>query len=124
MQPAAAVVMGTVTAGPLYPLTMPDRPNTRPVPGAVVEAVHDGNVVAAAATDDAGRYELSLDPGTYLIRARAEGSLHSKERGRTVTVSPGETVSVQFFLDTGIRCRSHQPATCPLGPRCRWATLV
>jgi len=123
MQPVA-VIMGTVKAGPLYPLTMPDRPNTRPVPGAVVEALHDGKVVAAITTDDAGRYELRLNPGTYLIRVRAEGSLHSKEPGRTVTVSSGEIVSVQFVLDTGIRCRSHQHATCPLGPRCRWASLV
>lgn len=124
MQPTRALVMGSVEAGPLYPLTMPDMPNTRPVPGASVEALQDGNVVAATTTDDAGRYELRLDPGTYLIRARAEGSLHSKEPGKTVTVSSGESVSVQFVLDTGIRCRSHQPATCPLGPRCRWATLV
>jgi len=56
MQPADAVLVGTVEAGPLYPLTKPDRPNTRPVPGAVVEALHDGNVVAATNTDDAGRY--------------------------------------------------------------------
>jgi hypothetical protein len=124
MQPVAAVVMGTVEAGPLYPLTMPDRPNTRPVPGAVVEALHDGNVVAATTTDDAGRYDLRVRPGTYLIRVRAEGRLRSQEPGRTVTVSAGETLSVRFVLDTGIRCRSHQPATCPLGARCRWATPV
>jgi hypothetical protein len=73
MQPTAGLVMGTVEAGPLYPVTMPDRPNTRPVPGAVVEALHDGDVVAATTTDDAGRYELRVPPGTYLIRARAEG---------------------------------------------------
>jgi len=123
MQPTASMVVGTVEAGPLYPLAMPDRPNTRPVQSAVVEALHDGNVVAATTTDDAGRYELRVHPGTYLIRARAEG-LHSKEPGKTVTVSAGETLSVRFVLDTGIRCRSHQPATCPLGARCRWATPV
>jgi hypothetical protein len=123
MQPADAVLMGTVEAGPLYPLTMPDRPNSRPVPGALVEALHDGNVVAATTTDEAGRYELSVHPGTYLIRARAEG-LYSKEPGRTVTVCPGETLSVLFVLDTGIRCRGHQPATCPLRARCQWAILT
>jgi hypothetical protein len=124
MEPTVAVVMGTVEAGPIYPLAMADRPNTCPVPGAVVEALHDGNVVAATTTDDAGRYELRVHPGTYLIRATAVGRLHSKEPGRTVTVSPGETLSVRFVLDTGIRCRSHQSATCPLGVRCRWATPV
>ena len=121
MESAAAVVIGMVEAGPIYPLAKPDRPNTRPVPGAVVEALHEDSVVAATTTDDVGRYELRVHPGTYLIRARAEG-LYSKEPGRTVTVSPGETLSVRFVLDTGIRCRwGHRPATCPLGARCRWA---
>jgi hypothetical protein len=124
MQPPVAVVNGTVEAGPLYPLTRPDRPNTRPVPGAVVEVLHAGTVVAATTTDDAGRYELRVQPGTYLIRARAEGRLHSKEPGRAVTVAPGESLSVRFVLDTGIRCRRHRPATCPLGARCRWAAPV
>lgn len=54
----------------------------------MVEAVHDGNVVAAATTDDLGGYELRVSPGTYLIRATTEG-LYSKEPGKTVSVSPG-----------------------------------
>jgi Carboxypeptidase regulatory-like domain len=113
--------MGTVEAGPIRPIATADEPNTRSVPGAVVEALDDGIVVAAVTTDDAGRYELSVSPGTYLIRATARG-LYSKEPGKTVTVSPGETLTVRLVLDTGIRCRwGHQPATCPLGDRCRWA---
>jgi hypothetical protein len=120
MQPAGAVVMGTVAAGPLHPTARADRPNTRPVPGALVEALLDGKVVAAATTDDEGRFELRVRPGTYLIRAKAEG-LPSKEPGSTVTVSPEETLTIRFVLDTGIRCRSHQPATCPLGAQCWWA---
>lgn len=121
MQPAGAVVIGTVEAGPIYPTARANRPNTRPVPGAVLEALRDGKVVATATTDDDGRFELRVRPGTYLIRARA-GGLHSKEPGSTVTVSPEETLTVRFVLETGIRCRSHQPATCPLGAQCRWAT--
>ena len=124
MEPTATVVTGTVEAGPLYPRfpPPPGMPNTRPVAGAVVGALHDESVVAATATDDAGRYELRVHPGTYLIRVRAK-RMYSKEPGKTVTVSPGETLSVGFILDTGIRCRwGHLPATCPLGARCRWAT--
>ena len=116
MQPTASVVTGIVEAGPIRPLGF----ETRNVAGAVVEALHKGDVVAATTTDEAGRFELRVQPGTYLIRAKAEG-LHSKEPGRTVTVASGETLTVTFVLDTGIRCRwSHQPATCPLGKRCRW----
>jgi hypothetical protein len=78
MPPAASVVMGTVEAGPIRPIVIADEPNTRSVAGAVVEAVHEGNVVAATTTDDVGRYELRVAPGTYLIRATAKG-LYSKE---------------------------------------------
>ncbi len=107
--------MGTVEAGPIRPVTMVGQPNTRPVAGAVVEALRDSNVVAATTADDAGRYELRVPPGTCLIRATAKG-LHSKEPGKTVTVSAGETLTVRFVLDTGIRCRwGHQPARCPVG---------
>ena len=113
MQPTASMVVGAVEAGPLYPLTMPDRPNTRPVHSAVVEALHDGNVVAATTTDDAGRYELRVHPGTYLIRARAEG-LYSKEPGRTMTVSPAETLSVPLFSTR----ESGAVATSPPRARC------
>jgi carboxypeptidase family protein len=98
--------------------------STRPVASAVVEALDDGNVVAATTTDDAGRYELRVPPGTYLIRATAEG-LHSKGPGRTITIFAGETMDLRFVLDTGIRCRwGHQPAMCPLGAQCRWAMGV
>jgi len=118
MQPTASVVTGMVEAGPIRPVNF----ETRPVAEAVVEALHEGDVVAATTTDEAGRFELRVQPGTYLIRAKAEG-LHSfgKEPGRMVTVASGETLTVRFVLDTGIRCRwGHQPATCPLGARCRW----
>ena len=99
------------------------------MPSAVVEAPYDGSVVAAAATDDAGRYELTIDPGTYLIRATAGGMYaktaegrYSKQPGRTVTVSAGQTLIVGFLFDTLIRCRwGHVPAKCPLRSRCRWA---
>lgn len=83
-----------------------------------MEALHEGDVVAAATTDHVGRYELTVRPGTYLIRATAKG-LHSKEPGQMVTVSAGETLAVAFVLDTGIRCRwGYQQAACPLGARC------
>jgi len=120
MQPPASAVRGTVEAGPIRPTVIAgdSRPNTRTLAGATVEALREGDVVATATTDHAGRYELTVRPGTYLIRATAKG-LHSREPGRTVTVSPGETLAITFVLDTGIRCRwDHQQAVCPLGARC------
>jgi hypothetical protein len=120
MPPTAAAITGTVEAWPIRPVAIAGQPNTRPVAEAVVEALHEGRVVAATTTDEAGRYRLTVQPGTYLLRVTATGLL-SKESSRTVTVSPGETLTAGFTLDTGIRCRwGHQPATCPLGVRCQW----
>lgn len=122
MQPRAAAITGMVEAWPIRPVAIAGQPNSRPVAEAVVEALHEGRVVAATTTDEAGRYRLTVQPGTYLLRVTATRLLSiSKETSRTVTVSPGETLTAGFTLDTGIRCRwGHQPATCPLGVRCQW----
>ncbi len=96
-------VVGTVTAGPISPVQHVDRPNTRPVPGATIEALRGSDVVAVARADDGGRYELIVRPGTYVIRVKPPGRFLSKNPVNTVTVSAGETVTVDFRLDTGIR---------------------
>jgi hypothetical protein len=101
-QPPASLVIGTVEAGPIRPIDIPGQPHTRPVPGAAVEARRDGDVVAATRADDAGHYQLTVQPGSYLIRAAATG-LHSKQPGKMVTIFPAETLTVRFVLDTGIR---------------------
>jgi hypothetical protein len=95
--------VGTVTAGPVIPVARPGTPNSRPLPGVAVEAVRGGVAVAVARSDDRGRYELTVSPGTYLIRVEAPGRFLSRHPGETVTVSAEETVTVSFRLDTGIR---------------------
>ncbi len=72
------------------------------MPGAAVEALRGSDVVAVTHTDVAGRYELMLHPGTYLIRAESSGLL-SKELGKTVTIFAGQRLTVSFILDTGVR---------------------
>jgi Carboxypeptidase regulatory-like domain len=123
MQAPASVVAGTVEAI-WSPNIGPGELDTRPVAEAVIEALHEGAVVAATTTDDAGRYELTVHPGTYLIRATAKGP-RSPESSRTVTVTAGEPITLRLLLDIGMRCRAgHQPATCPLRTRCRWVKRV
>jgi hypothetical protein len=99
----ASFVAGTVSAGPVIPVERVGRPNTRPLAGATVEAFRGGDVVAAARSDDRGRYRLTVRPGTYLIRVMPPGRFLWKEPDKTVTVPAGETVTVNFLLDTGIR---------------------
>jgi hypothetical protein len=82
MQPPTSVLAGTVEAI-WSPNIQVGRPlNTRPMAGAVVEALHEGNVVAATTTDDAGRYELIVHPGTYLIPRRPRARVPQSPAGQ------------------------------------------
>jgi len=100
--PPAALVTGTVAAGPVAPLARPGVPATRAVRGATVEALRGNHVMATAHTDEAGRYELKLQPGTYLIRTQSDKYL-SRETSKTVTLSAGQKLTVNLVFDTGIR---------------------
>lgn len=98
----ACLVAGTVVAGPVSPVARPSAPATRPVPGATVEALRGSDIVAITRTDAAGRYQLRLQPGTYVILAKTD-RYPSKQPGKTISISPGRTRTIDFVFDTGIR---------------------
>lgn len=98
-----ASIGGTVSAGPISPVSRIGHPNTRPIQGASVEALRGSHVVATDRTDGAGHYELTLQPGTYTIQAAADGFRFAKRQPGDVTVSAGQRETVDFQLDTGIR---------------------
>jgi Carboxypeptidase regulatory-like domain len=100
--PPASQVSGTVVAGPISPVARPGAPTTRPVRGATVEAQRGTEVVAVTHTDGAGRYELRLPPGTYVILAKAD-RYFAKMSSQTVTLSAGEMRKIDLLIDTGIR---------------------
>ena len=102
VSPPASLVTGVVAAGPVSPLSRPGVPATRAVPGATVEALAGNRVMATGRTDRAGRYELRLRPGTYLIRAQSDKVLNNQQT-KTVTLARGRKLTVNFVLDTGIR---------------------
>lgn len=66
-----------------------------------MEALRGNQVIATAYTNEAGQYELRLQPGTYLIRAQSDKYL-SREKSKTVTVSRGQKLTVNLVFDTGI----------------------
>jgi carboxypeptidase family protein len=105
VRPAAdrptSLVTGIVAAGPVSPGARPTVPASRAVPGVIVEALRGNQVIATAYTDEAGRYELRLQPGTYLIRTQSDKYL-SREESRTVTLSRGQKMTVNLVFDTGI----------------------
>ena len=100
--PPASLVTGTVAAGPVAPLAQPGVPATHAVRGATVKALRGNQVMATAYTNEAGRYELRLKPGTYLIRTQSDKYL-SRQASKTVTLSRGQKLTVNLVFDTGIR---------------------
>jgi hypothetical protein len=100
--PPPSLVTGTVAAGPAAPLARPGVPATRAVRGAAVQALRGNQVMAIAYTNKAGRYELRLQPGSYLIRTQSDTYL-SREARKTVTLSRGQKLTVNLVFDTGIR---------------------
>jgi hypothetical protein len=100
--PPTSLVTGTVAAGPVTPLARPGQPATSPVRRAAVEALRGNQVMATAYTDEAGRYKLRLQPGTYLIRTQSDRYL-SRQASKTVTLSRGQKLTVNLVFDTGIR---------------------
>ncbi|SRR6266508_1385394 len=106
-------VRGTVTVGPLCP--GPPRPTCpdAPLPGAPLEIVRDGRVVARATSDTKGAFTVYLSPGRYVIRPvsfnpptgphATIGSRTLDGVSRTVVVESHTLSTVSIGYDTGIR---------------------
>lgn len=96
-----AILVGHVTSSPSCPVERADQPcPPRPVAGNV-QALRSGRIVASAATDASGRYELSLAPATYDLRVDVHGTF-PRCPTRTVAARAGRQV-IDFDCESGIR---------------------
>ena len=100
------VLHGKVLLGPICPVErIPPDPACAPKPYKTrinVRYVKNGALYKSATTDSSGRFTLSLNPGTYLLRA-ASGSTYPRCSDFTVRVIAGRTQNVIINCDTGIR---------------------
>ena len=101
---AQAGVSGRVLSAPQCPVERAGhRCPPRPVAGAAVVALRSGDTVAATHTDAAGRFELRLAVGRYVIRATNAGGYASTAQ-RAVRVRLGVPMQViTLTVDSGIR---------------------
>jgi len=67
----------------------------RPLPGSAIQIL--GESVRTLRADSSGRFFAPASPGTYLVRARAEGFA---PRTVSVTLSPGDGAELALLLDT------------------------
>jgi len=104
---SASGIRGIALAGPVSPVERPGVPNTRPLPGAIitVRAARGGEEIARQHADQNGRFEIALEPGTYLIVPLPPQANASLPRGKTETVEVpvNRFVEVVVKYDTGIR---------------------
>jgi hypothetical protein len=99
---SASGLYGTVREGPTQPVCRANAACDRPAANVRLRFVRNGMMVAAARTDDRGRYRVALRPGRYAVRAAANG-LGSIVKPSPVTVPAGRFVRVNLYRDTGIR---------------------
>ncbi|HEV2590499.1 MAG TPA: carboxypeptidase-like regulatory domain-containing protein [Gaiellaceae bacterium] len=103
---AGSGIFGVVTEGPITPVCTDGSPCSAPAAGVTVQALRGWTAVAHAVTTRAGRYRLSLAPGTYRLRIA-----HSfKPTVITVTVHAGWRLR-NLRVDTGIRGPTPGPTT-------------
>jgi PKD repeat protein len=96
-------VTGRVTAGPTCPVqSYPPNPNCadRPVQ-TTINVYSNSSFVKSASSDANGYFQITLDPGTYQLRAN-EGNQFPICSSQTAYVTQGFT-TVNISCDTGIR---------------------
>jgi hypothetical protein len=98
-------VSGVVVSGPQCPVETLQSPcPDLPVADIVVRVTAaDGSLAAEPMTDAAGRFEVTLDPGDYVLQPEVEGGGASSAKPAQVTVVEGSFVEVTLLVDTGIR---------------------
>jgi len=98
-------IRGTVTIGPTCPVERADSPCPPTPYAAKITVSKAGDVVATATTAADGRFQISLEPGTYTIDAvpvNADGIARMQPM-RPVTVTAGAFTGVTISFDSGIR---------------------
>jgi hypothetical protein len=108
--PAApkGMIQGQVTIGPICPVERPDQPclptpETYAARKVLVRSADGVNLVATLSLNETGYYRVDLDPGTYVVDINHAGIDRSPDVPRTITLSAGETVTLDIGIDTGIR---------------------
>ena len=95
-----AELSGLVMIGPTGGPCMANEPCSRPADDVELEFVRSGQVVASVTTDGQGRYEVQLEPGTYMVRA-VDYPLPATIQPMTVTVDNDARLNIE--IDSGAR---------------------
>jgi hypothetical protein len=98
-----AGIRGRALSGPQCPVEVQGSPcPDLPYDGTVIATNSETDEEFTADTDAHGRFELSLEPGTYEVSIVSE-TAPPFAKSQTVTVEPGSYAEIVVSVDTGIR---------------------
>ena len=96
-------IRGQALSGPQCPVEVQGSPcPDLPFQGTVIATDSEGGDEFTVETDSEGRFELSLEPGTYEVSIVSETS-PPFAKPQTVMVEPGAFAEIAVSVDTGIR---------------------
>jgi len=96
-------IEGTVTIGPIRPVSRPGEIDSRPyVATLVIRARADNRIVATVTSAVDGTFRVSVPAGEYLIEPQGT-SPYPFARPQQVIVGPGKYMAVTVAYDSGIR---------------------
>ncbi|KQV36868.1 hypothetical protein ASC93_21820 [Massilia sp. Root335] len=98
----ASGIDGDVILRPLSPVERPGSANQRPYRAVIGVADAAGRPVAEVRSDANGRFEIILEPGTYVLHPESE-AIYPHAPDQTVTVVKDHVTSVRIVYDSGIR---------------------
>jgi hypothetical protein len=100
---ASTGLAGTVRRGPVTPVCRVDVPCDAPF-SASFDVRRDGVRIASFQSDEEGRFNVALAPGSYVIVPAADAPLmNPAAQAKTVTVDRAGLTEVHLLFDTGIR---------------------
>lgn len=96
-------IEGTVTIGPIQPVSRPGEINSTPyVATFVIRALADNRIVATVTSAADGTFRVSLPAGEYVVESQ-QTSPYPFAKPQQVTVNPGGYTVIMVAYDSGIR---------------------
>jgi hypothetical protein len=98
----ASGIAGDVILQPVSPVERPGSTNSRPYEALIGIVDKAGRTIAEVRSDANGRFDIVLEPGTYVVRPESP-AIYPHAPAQTVTVAAGRFTPVHIVYDSGIR---------------------
>jgi hypothetical protein len=98
----ASGIDGEVILRPVSPVERPGAPDFRPYEATIAIVDATGRTVAKAHSGPDGRFEIVLEPGTYVLRPES-ADMYPQAPAQTVSVAGNRFTPVRIVYDSGIR---------------------